>query len=225
MTAYISSCPICPFGEGWTALDVDLLAEHIAEHGKELENLKAEVASLKAELETTRQRSLDRMSQSVSKYAGALRDKTERDLALTHIAQVLGKAACSANKCEGCRVEMEIASDVAKRTVEGKSTFLKDYGRQKDEGPVGGEMNVDIEPLEFARLMFDAKVRVKRSEGHHGPDERCANCDHHNVCGWKSDYLVPWEDLSADTRSEMVGAAEAILWALDERAEAANGEE
>lgn len=86
-------------------------------------------------------------------------------------------------------------------------------------------MNVDIEPLEFARLMFYAKVRLKRSEGHHGPDERCANCDHHEVCCWKSNYLVPWEDLPTDVRSDMLGGAEAILWALEERAEAADGEE
>ena len=85
-------------------------------------------------------------------------------------------------------------------------------------------MLIDIEPLEFARLMFGAKVKLKRSEGHHGPDERCANCYYHEKCGWKSDYLVPWGDLPAYTRSEMVGAAEAILWALEERAEATDGE-
>lgn len=84
-------------------------------------------------------------------------------------------------------------------------------------------MNVDIEPLEFARLMFDAKIKLKRSEGHHGPDERCANCDHHEVCCWKSNYLVPWETLPTDVRSEMLGGAQAILWALEKRAEAAEG--
>lgn len=136
MSAYISACPICDFAHDWTVLDVDLLAEHIARHGTELENLKVEVAELKAEAEKSLKASLKRMSQSVSKYAGAARDVTERNLALTHIAQVLGTGACSASKCEGCKVEVEIAVDVARSAAAGKSNFLKsmDDKRMKDAG-------------------------------------------------------------------------------------------
>ncbi len=78
-------------------------------------------------------------------------------------------------------------------------------------------MKLNMEPLEFARLMFEAKTKLLRADHGHGPDEHCANCDYHEKCGHINEFLVPWEDLPADARSKLLSLAQEILWRLEER--------
>lgn len=76
-------------------------------------------------------------------------------------------------------------------------------------------MKINMEPLDFAKLMFRAKGKMQRSQGYHGPEERCPNCEVHEKCGNKSDFLMPWDKLPTDKRETMVDFAQAILWELE----------
>lgn len=84
-------------------------------------------------------------------------------------------------------------------------------------------MNIDLDAAQFARLIFDAKTRMQRAENCHGPDERCANCDHHEKCGNRVESLVPWERLPTSKRESLVDLAQAILWELEQREGAKDG--
>ena len=78
-------------------------------------------------------------------------------------------------------------------------------------------MMIDLKPAEFARLIFDAKTKMQRADNCHGPEERCANCDHHEKCGNRVESLVPWEDLPGDHRDSLVDLAQAIMRELEQR--------
>ncbi len=85
------------------------------------------------------------------------------------------------------------------------------YIGDRDERPAIARRLVDLSAEQFARVMFEAKERVQRRKGYHGPDERCANCDHHEVCGNKADFLVPWDSLSEDMRGNLIDLCREIL--------------
>lgn len=76
-------------------------------------------------------------------------------------------------------------------------------------------MKIDLEPIQLAKVMFSSKVGILRSEGHHGPDERCGNCDHHKVCGNRDPFLVPWSEMPPENKSRMITLAQAIIWDLE----------
>jgi len=79
-------------------------------------------------------------------------------------------------------------------------------------------MKIDMEPADFARLIFAAKTKMQRADNCHGPDERCPNCDHHEKCGNRVESLVAWEKLETFQRESLVDLAQAIIWELDQKA-------
>lgn len=68
----------------------------------------------------------------------------------------------------------------------------------------------------FALLIFEAKARVQRRDGCHGPDERCSNCDHHEHCGNIVVSLVPWNSIPPDHKMNLVKLAAEILKDLED---------
>ncbi len=73
------------------------------------------------------------------------------------------------------------------------------------------KITIDLEPASFARLIFEAKAKMQREDGCHGPNESCDNCAHHKECGNKVDSLVPWEELPPDHRSNLMELCQNLL--------------
>ena len=78
-------------------------------------------------------------------------------------------------------------------------------------------MEIAISADDLALLMFEAKCRVLRRDGCHGPDERCGNCEHHERCGNMAVSLVPWNSITPDQKMNLVKLAAEILKDLKER--------
>jgi hypothetical protein len=78
-------------------------------------------------------------------------------------------------------------------------------------------MKIDLEAPEFARLIFEAKSKMQRADNCHGPNERCANCDHHEKCGNRLESLIPWGDVPPEHQKSLTDLAQAILVELKAR--------